>query len=1207
MGNKKVLVSFVFLLSILLRVSAENDNQKAWLVEFAQSEARKWREERLYAESLANILGLPIRQELKDGQVIELQSFQDGQPMYYITQNLNAAKTISTNRVWPNGGYGFSLTGSSETLGIWDAGRVLNTHQELSNRIIYSDGATAVADHSTHVGGTMIATGVQSSAKGMSYQARLRSYDWNNDVSEMASAAASGLKVSNHSYGYITGWRDEDTIWRWWGNVAVSDTEDYNFGFYNSYAQTWDNIAFNAPYYLIVKAAGNDRNEGPPTQPVAHYYRNTTGQWIRDNSTVRKLDGGASGFDCISHMGVAKNILTVGSVNDIPNGYSNPSSVVMTSYSGWGPTDDGRIKPDIVANGEGLYSCIATSNSSYASYYGTSCAVANVSGSVGLLLQTRRNYFGNNPLRASTIKGLIIHTADEAGPYPGPDYMFGWGLMNTLKAVQLMKSDSTAGGNFFIREYTLNNNSSIEFEVFCNGNQPLKATICWTDPPGVPPAPSLNPSTKMLKNDLDLRVIAPNSTTYYPWILDPTSPAHAATTGDNTRDNVEQVYIASPIAGIYRIKITHKGTLTYPSQAVSLILSGINPTSKDVGVLAIETPSGNIDSTGAAITPVVRVKNYGVVSEMFNVTLKIGSVYTNTRSKVLNANEDDTVIFAAWIPKRGNYIVKCSTYLVGDGVRTNDTMSQGITVNVNDVGIVSIDSLIGIIYPGVYRPKATIKNYGTSRASFYTYYQIIDSSLNIVYQDSVFIDTLSVNNKRTISFASYNFTLGRYYQKCSTGLYNDVVIANNVKLESTSVMTIPTWTLKRPMPLGSKGKDVKGGGALTLGIDGKIYAFKGNNTREFYAYIIENDSWIVRESIPDDVINRKRVGKGAALVGNQDSLNPLIFATKGNNTSEFWQYSINNDRWIQKANVPEIAGLKKRVKGGAALAFGKIDSEDYVFLLKGNGTKEFYAYHCRGDSWIKNLAQPPEGPNFKYYKDGSCMTNTLGGILYLLKGGAKTNEFYAYDINNNIWMTKQSLPIYNSQLNKNTKVKDGAAVCFNGDSLIYAIKGGNKADFWQYNINQNQWLELTNVPTNSTKNIGSGAGLVYANHRVYALKGNKTREFWSYTPSSLFPIQRSWLYNTTNSVTHNQKLTSLSITPNPMNRSSKLHLTIIKPAVVKISLYNTSGQLIRTVLNNNLSSGNYSFSIIDNDIKAGVYFIKCQIDSQVYQSKFIIN
>jgi hypothetical protein len=77
----------------------------------------------------------------------------------------------------------------------------------------------------------------------------------------------------------------------------------------------------------------------------------------------------------------------------------------------------------------------------------------------------------------------------------------------------------------------------------------------------------------MLRHDLDVRLErAATSTVYLPYVLDPASPADPATTGDNIRDNVEQIYLATPAPGNYRITVSHKGILT-AGRAYSLVAS----------------------------------------------------------------------------------------------------------------------------------------------------------------------------------------------------------------------------------------------------------------------------------------------------------------------------------------------------------------------------------------------------------------------------------------------------------------------------------------------------------------------------------------------------------------------------------------------------------------------------------------------------------
>ncbi len=134
-----------------------------------------------------------------------------GFPLYVTTNNnIISAATIGTNQLWPGGSTGFNLNGSTAALkskiAIWDGGRVLATHKELAGRVLQKDNPAALSDHSTHVSGTLIAAGVNPVARGMSFGAQqLLAYDFDNDVSEM-SGAASGLLISNHSYGALAGW-----------------------------------------------------------------------------------------------------------------------------------------------------------------------------------------------------------------------------------------------------------------------------------------------------------------------------------------------------------------------------------------------------------------------------------------------------------------------------------------------------------------------------------------------------------------------------------------------------------------------------------------------------------------------------------------------------------------------------------------------------------------------------------------------------------------------------------------------------------------------------------------------------------------------------------------------------------------------------------------------------------------------------------------
>ena len=161
-----------------------------------------------------------------------------------------------------------------------------------------------------------------------------------------------------------------------------------------------------------------------------------------------------------------------------------------------------------------LYSADDDNDSDYQSLSGTSMSSPSATGSMILLQEHYQETKGTgNFMTAATLKALVIHTADEAGSNPGPDYAFGWGLMNTLKAAQKITEDQNLN---VIDELSINNGANYQRTVTAKGGEPLLVTIVWTDKPGTPVSASLDPTNAMLVNDLDLRVTQ-SSNTYYPW------------------------------------------------------------------------------------------------------------------------------------------------------------------------------------------------------------------------------------------------------------------------------------------------------------------------------------------------------------------------------------------------------------------------------------------------------------------------------------------------------------------------------------------------------------------------------------------------------------------------------------------------------------------------------------------------------------------
>ena len=536
-----------------------------------------------------------------NGASTVLMGIRNNEPVYYQTHNLGAADTMRTDELWVGGSSGLNLNGANSTLGMWDGNEVLASHQEFGYRAVQQDTGERPATydpHPTSVAGTLIASGVSSQAKGMAYEANLDAYGWKNDMAEMALAASeiNSLKISNHSYARSCGWDIQYIApyyyFFWFGEPSVDTYEDYKYGFYSAdITKVIDEITYASPGYLPVWSSGNESTDNVTpehhgfTQPVGHYVWNGSAyQWRTD--LIHEADGGSDKFDNIPPQGAAKNNLTVGAIEKVIGGYAGRSSLVLADFSSCGPTDDGRIKPDVVAPGVNIYTSDNPANDAYHSVNGTSFSSPAVAGSLHLVQQLYADLFGTNRITlSSTLKGLAIHTADDGGNL-GPDYKFGWGAFNALSAATLVSNDVASGVRAHIKEFFLPEGEHIEFPILASSSEPLKVTISWVDPPGPTLSPSLNSPTLTLVNDLDLRLVSPSGVTNFPWILDPTAPANLATTGDNFRDNVEQVYIENPEDGLYSVEVSYKGNLTNGYQTLSMLLSGNIPL--DPGAFLVE-------------------------------------------------------------------------------------------------------------------------------------------------------------------------------------------------------------------------------------------------------------------------------------------------------------------------------------------------------------------------------------------------------------------------------------------------------------------------------------------------------------------------------------------------------------------------------------------------------------------------------------------
>lgn len=486
----------------------------------------------------------------------------------------NYLNTSGIKSLHPGGSSGYGLTGSGIKIGQWEASesssqqvfQVRTSNTDLSAFTNVDVGS--VSGHATTVAKYLAYK--KTDSLGVAYNASIFVFDldWNDASSfedevfwnELDSMAQAGMLVSNHSYASAAGWVNSNL---WYGLPQIDSTEDFKFGRYGNTSRRFDSIANRNPYMLIVKPVDNDRGRSG-TAPFTSYSWNGT-NWVANNysTPLPEIDGGANGFDGLPDDATSKNALVVGAVEEIPGGWSSSADVNFGSGgSAWGPTDDGRIKPDLVAAGG--------SSSPKTSY-----ATPAITGTAALLQEL---YFSEQGkyLTSAQMKAVLIHGASEAGSNNGPDYQYGYGLLRADISASLIKGH---GDSTWIGNGTLVNNDMDTIRVFLTSGSSFKATLAWNDPKGPVLTNSyasseLDRTDAILVNDLNLAFYDDSNVLLAsPWVLDPSNPTNAATTGVNTRDNVEVIEYTVPTSGWYKLIISHTGTLS-SGQSYGLVYSG---------------------------------------------------------------------------------------------------------------------------------------------------------------------------------------------------------------------------------------------------------------------------------------------------------------------------------------------------------------------------------------------------------------------------------------------------------------------------------------------------------------------------------------------------------------------------------------------------------------------------------------------------------
>lgn len=469
-------------------------------------------------------------------------------------------------------------TGQGVLVAIFDAAHAQISHGDFGGRVVQGDAPDAFdpEGHPTMTAGMIVGDGSQSLAQGSSTAnqwrgfapaARLRSYSFLSSggdpvtdyLGDVTNAVQNGVVVLNNS----------------WGDSGCSP---FPYGSYEGRAPILDGVvtgSLGRPV-TIVFSAGNERTGYPGSNGT-----------ILTNCITNKTAPFAN-YTTLNHPKSAKNVIDVGAIDSGNN--------AMSDYSSWGPTLDGRIKPDVVASGQNNGTMNAgvsqitipfgnpTGAANQQDYripifqpggsfiYGwfaqTSCAASIVSGGVALMIDDWRRHFpGRGDPFPSTMRALLVHNALDLNDVtttwykPGPDYASGYGLVQINETLQSLEHGDVYQGS-------VGNQASVSCPVTVPvGAAQFKVTLAWDDPPAMPDA---NPT---LINDLDLVVTDPSGTRQYPWTLDPANPSAAAVrTKEDHLNNLEQVLVANPLAGAWTVVV--RGTTVPQGPQKFSVVSG---------------------------------------------------------------------------------------------------------------------------------------------------------------------------------------------------------------------------------------------------------------------------------------------------------------------------------------------------------------------------------------------------------------------------------------------------------------------------------------------------------------------------------------------------------------------------------------------------------------------------------------------------------
>jgi hypothetical protein len=555
-----------------------------------------------------------------------------------------------------------------------------------------------------------------------------------------------------------------------------------------------------------------------------------------------------------------------------------------------------------------------------------------------------------------------------------------------------------------------------------------------------------------------------------------------------------------------------------------LVVTFNPPPVDDPRALAVLYPTGVV-VPDTVITPVAVCENLGNRLVSFDAYMLLTDPSGTRRyawsEQVINLlpGTCDTIEFPSWNigTSVGNWVARCSIYCSGDHNTGNNVIDHPFVVSLDgrivDAGVVSIiqpEGWLDTCFTS--SPMARFVNNGDMSINFSAWTFLANDS-GRVYSSLRGVVGLPAGRETTLVFDEFStgHITGLWNIACSTYAYGDTAHQNDALYGDFWVVYggrppwREGWVEVRPMPLMRSTKAVARGGWLALNPgDGFIYAAKGNKTLDFYRYDPHADTWTILASPLQDPQKGKMLDQGCRGVTDGSG---CIYMVHGSGTTAFWQYSIENNQWGLLPDVP-LPPSGKGVKGGSDLAYVEIPGVGrYVYLLKGDRC-DFMRFNILTNEW-EGRADAPPGIKARYQRD-SWLAFDGANAIYAHKARVKAAELWKYDVIGDSWYTARlnAMPLVGKHGGRmmSKKSGDGSAGAYS-NGLIWALKGGNTQQFFQYNVALDSWYEKDTIPsvgaTGKRKRVKIGADLIsYGGGAFFALKGNKTHEMWRYLIST---------------------------------------------------------------------------------------------------------